>query len=345
MATMKDVARRAGVSIATVSTTLSGSSYVSPALKERVQAAIDELGYAPNAMASGLKRGRSAMIGLVVPDITNPFFTEFVHVVQREARAAGYSVMLGVSDDDAAQEADLVRLMRSHQAAGTILCPCGNEDDTKSLRGITGAMPLVAVDNAADGTDFDTVVIDNRQAARLAVDHIVSAGHERIAAITGPTHRFVSRERLIGFEEALKGHGLKTNPQHIMPGEFHVSRAYEAGLSLLQSPNPPTAIFVANNQMLIGILQALAHENVAVPQDMSIASIDDFAWTAAVTPALTTVTQPIAEMARIGLERLIGRIGGDDSPPHREMLSPGITVRTSCAVPRAGDLRRATVPA
>ena len=343
MATMKDVARRAGVSIATVSTALSGSSFVSPALKARVQAAIDELGYAPNAMASGLKRGRSAMIGLIVPDITNPFFTELVHVVQREARAAGYSVMLGVSDDDAAQEADLVRLMRSHQAAGTILCPCGNDDDTKNLRGTAGTMPLVAVDNAADGTDFDTVVIDNRQAARLAVDHIASAGHEKIAAITGPTHRFVSRERLSGFEEALQGHGLKTNPGHIIPGEFHVSRAYEAGLALLNAPNPPTAIFVANNQMLIGILQALAHENVTVPGDISIASIDDFAWTAAVTPALTTVTQPICDMARIGLERLIRRIEGDEGPPHRETLSPGIIVRSSCAVPRAGGLKRTTI--
>ncbi|MCB1379159.1 MAG: LacI family DNA-binding transcriptional regulator [Alphaproteobacteria bacterium] len=334
MATMKDVARLAGVSIATVSAALSGKNYVSPTLNERVRAAVDELGYAPNAMASGLKRGRSTLIGLIVPDITNPFFTEMVHVVQREARAEGLTVILGVSDDDARQEAELVRLMRSHQAAGTIISPCGSDDDTRRLAEVGGRMPIVAIDNVADGMGFDMVVIDNRQAARLAVDHIVTLGHRHIAAVTGPRHRHVSRERLFGFESAMDGHGLSINPDHVVQGEFHVSKAFDAGMALLKAPDPPTAIFVANNQMLIGMLQALAQAGMSVPDDMSVASIDDFPWAAAVTPALTTVTQPVVDMARIGLERLRLRIDGEDSAPQRFILSPGLAVRSSCAVPR-----------
>lgn len=333
MATMKDVARLASVSVATVSAALSGSGYVSPALRERIQAAVDELGYSRNAMASGLKRGRSTLIGLIVPDITNPFFTELVHVVQREACEQGLTVLLGVSDDDALREAQLVKLMRSHQAAGTIISPCGSDEDTARLAGLAGAMPLVAVDNAADGLPFDTVVIDNRMAARLAVDHIVAAGHRRVAVVVGPAHRHVSRERLFGFETALEAHGLAADPDLVVRGDFTVDRARAAGLALIRSSVPPTALFVSNNQMLIGIMQAVADAGLKVPRDLSLASIDDFPWASAVTPALTVVSQPIADMARSALGRLVSRLRGDDSPPQRAVLRPVLMVRSSCAAP------------
>jgi LacI family transcriptional regulator len=333
MATMKDVARLAGVSIATVSATISGSNFVSPVLKERVLAAVDELGYARNAMASGLKRGTSSLIGLVVPDITNPFYTEFVHGVQQRASAAHLTVILGVSDDNAAREGALLRLMRSHQAMGTIILPSGGEGDCRKLADYAGNMPLVAADNAPSGLSIDTVAIDNRKAAELVTEHVLSFGHKLIATVSGPLHRYVSRERQCGFEAAMERHGLPILPENVERGEFQVDAARETGLRLLTRKDRPTAIFVANNQMLIGVMQAVAAAGLSVPRDISVASIDDFPWASAFMPALTTVRQPIAAMAEAALDMLASRIEGDGQPVRRLVLEPQLVVRQSCAAP------------
>lgn len=333
MATMKDVARLAGVSIATVSAALSGANFVSPELKERVLAAVDELGYAPNAIASGLKSGKSSLIGLIVPDITNPFWTELVQAVQRKAAAAGYTVLLGITDDDARAEADLIRLMRSHQASGTIISPGGGEDDCRKLVSLAGRMPLVLVDNVPPGVDTDSVVMDNRHAARLATDYILSLGHRQVATVTGPVHRFVSRERLYGFEASLESHGLTLSPEYTRRGKFHVAEAHVAGLELLSLARPPTAIFVSNNHMLIGVMQAISQSGLSVPRDISIAAIDDFPWASAFAPALTTVRQPISVMAQHALDCLIARIAGEAGAPQRIVLQPELIVRQSCGAP------------
>jgi LacI family transcriptional regulator, galactose operon repressor len=333
MATMKDVAKLAGVSIATVSSTLSGRSFVSAELKQRVETAIRELGYAPNAVASGLKRGTSSLIGLIVPDITNPFFTELVHCIQRRAAEAGFIVLLGVSDDQQAREMEWIRLMRSHQVAGTLVIPCGSEEDCLNLSRLAAGMPIVAADNAPPGMAADTVVLDNRKAAELATSHLLSLGHKAIATISGPPHRFVSQERFVGFKMALEANGLSVNPRHMRRGDFHVGAAREAGLALLRSAPRPTAIFVANNQMLIGVMQAMAEVGLSVPHDVSIVSIDDFPWAAAFMPALTTVRQPIDAMAEAAIERLKLRIGGLLEDPCRMVLAPELVVRQSCQAP------------
>lgn len=333
MATMKDVAKRAGVSVATVSAALSGRAFVSPELKARVAAAVAELGYAPNAMASGLKRGTSALVGLIVPDITNPFFTELVHCIQRRAAQAGFTVMLGVSDDEPAREAELVRLMRSHRVAGSIVLPCGSEEDCRKLPGLAAGMPLVAGDNAPPGLPFDTVVLDNRHAAGLATRHLLALGHKAVATVSGPSHRFVTRERMLGFEQALADHGLSLRPAHVQRGDFRVEEARAAGLALLRSTPRPTAIFVANNLMLIGVMQAVAEAGLAVPRDVSIAAIDDFPWAPAFMPALTTVRQPIDAMAEAAMAQLSERIAGAEGEPRRITLQPELILRQSCAAP------------
>jgi LacI family transcriptional regulator len=333
MATMKDVARLAGVSVATVSSTLSGRSFVSAELKQRVETAIRELGYAPNAVASGLKRGTSSLIGLIVPDITNPFFTELVHCIQRRAAEAGFTVLLGVSDDQQAREVELIRLMRSHQVAGTVVIPCGGKEDCLSLSRLAAGMPIVAADNAPPGMAADTVVLDNRKAAALATSHLLALGHRVVATISGPPHRFVAQERFVGFKMALEANGLSLDPGHVRRGDFHVVAAREAGLALLRSAPRPTAIFVANNQMLIGVMQAVAEMGLSVPRDVSIVSIDDFPWAAAFMPALTTVRQPIDAMAEAAIERLKLRIGGLLEDPCRMVLAPELVVRQSCQAP------------
>ncbi|WP_373505333.1 LacI family DNA-binding transcriptional regulator [Aestuariivirga sp.] len=333
MATMKDVARLAGVSIATVSSTLSGRNFVSPELKERVLAAIEELGYAPNAMASGLKRGTSSLIGLVVPDITNPFFTELVHHIQSRALENGFNVILGVSDNDAVREAELLRHMRTQQAAGSIVIPCGGEEDCRRLGQNGSGMPLVAADSAPLGMKLDTVVLDNRKAAGIATAHILSHGHERIAILVGPSHRFVSHERFLGFQAALEQRGVAFSESLAKRGNFQVDAAREAVLALLASRPRPTAIFVSNNLMMIGLLQAVAQAGLSVPKDISVVSIDDFPWATGVTPGLTTVRQPVKAIAISAFDCLAARIAGDEGEPRRIVLDPELVVRQSCAAP------------
>jgi LacI family transcriptional regulator len=333
MATMKDVAKAAGVSIATVSATLSGTSFVSPELKARVATAIDTLGYERNSAASGLKRGKSLLIGLVVSDVTNPFFTELVHGVQNLAREKGYSVLLGISDHDVEREAELLRLMRSHQAAGTILCPAGSVENYGPARLNLGRMHVVAVDNAAPQLPFDTITLDNSLAASLAVRHIMAFGHQRVATIAGPQRQFVSQQRLEGFRTALEEKGMAVDPALVLQGDFRTKAAFQSCTQLIASPNRPTAIFVANNLMLIGVMQALTQAGLSVPHDMSVASIDDFPWSDAFQPSLTVVRQPISLMAAAALDCLLKRIDGDSSGPTRQVFEPELVIRQSCAKP------------
>lgn len=332
MATMRDVAKAAGVSVATVSSTLSGSAYVSPALKAKVQAAIEELGYERNSMASDLKRGRTSLVGLVVSDVTNPFFTELVDSVEAEARRAGWTVLLGISNHDPVRERDLVRLMRSHQAAGTILTPAGGIDDYPPAL-FEGRMGIVAVDNAWEGLACDTVALDNRRAARLAVDHILSFGHRRVATIAGPERQFVAAERRAGFEAALADAGIGPGEAIVRRGGFRIEEAYAACRELFSGPDRPTAVFVANNLMLIGVMRALADMGLDVPGDVSVAGIDDFPWAPAFKPGLTVVRQPVERMASAALASLAARMDGETGPPSRAVLPPELVERSSCAPP------------
>jgi LacI family transcriptional regulator len=337
MATMKDVARRAGVSIATVSSVLSGAAYVSPPLRARVEAAVTELGYARNAVARSLKRGHSSLLGLIVPDITNPFFTSLVDEVQQLAAADGYTVLLGLSNNDAAREPHILALMRSHQAAGTIMCPTGEAASYRTIALQMGAMKLVLADNAPPETDTDTVVMDNGRAAELAAAHIFETGHRRIAVMAGPAHQFVAQVRQEAFVRALARRGVAFDAALVVRGDFREQEAHGAALALLSGRERPTAIFVANNLMLIGVMRAIAARGLRVPHDISVVSIDDFAWAAAFQPALTVVRQPIAAMAAAAHRFLMRRIAGANGPPEREVLAPELVIRQSCARPPDGS--------
>ena len=340
MATMKDVARVAKVSIATVSSALSGAAFVSPELKARVDMAVQQLGYAPNSIASGLKRGTTTLLGLIVPDITNPFFTELIHVVQRRARVAGYSVLLCDSEQDVARELSLLRLMRSHLAAGTILCPTGAATSYARIGDEIGTMALVAVDHALPDDGYDTVVLDNVAAGLLATRHILTFGHERIAALVGPDYLLPAHGRLQGFLEAMRQAGLVADEMLIREAGFQQDAAYTATCELLALPEPPTAIFVSNNHMLVGVMRALAAAGLSCPADVSIAAVDDFPWATAFTPALTTVRQPVEAMAEAAIDSLLARIGGNKDLGRHQVMAPELIVRNSCAAPRRTSVTR-----
>ena len=333
MATMKDVARKARVSVTTVSATLSGVKPVSPVLKQRVLAAIDELGYHRNSIASGLKRGRTSLIGLIVPDITNPFFTEFVEHVQRYAMEQGQTCLLGISNADTKREKNLLRHMRSNQVAGLILCPTGGAQDYQTLNTDCGPMKLVVANNAMPDMAFDTIMLDNVQAATLATQHILSFGHKRIAIINGPLVQEPAKQRQAGFLQTIKRAGLTVSDSLIEHGDFREQTGYIAGQKLLALTERPTAIFVANNQMLIGLMRAIADSNLVVPQDISVVSIDDFSWATAFRPTLTIIRQPIEAMAATAFSILQDRIAGKGAEPHHAIFQPELIIRQSCKSP------------
>lgn len=341
MPTMKDVANAAGVSIYTVSAALSGSAPVSAELRARVKQAVKALGYERNSMARGLRKGTSSLIGLIVSDVTNPFFTEFVDRIQTEARHQGYSVLLGISGHDVAREAELLRLMRSHQAAGTILGPAGGSPDYRGESPGTGRMKIVAIDNSVPALGVDSIALDNRKAASLAVSHLLDLGHRRIAMVAGLPQQHVARERLAGYRETLRRRGVAAVPSLVEAGNFRLEDGYTACKKLMRGDPRPSALFVANNLMLIGVMRALGDLGLRVPQDISVCSIDDFPWASAFQPALTVVQQPVAEMAGAAFRALLARLEGGAGPATRQLFMPHLIVRQSCAAISTGPGGRA----
>jgi LacI family transcriptional regulator len=191
-------------------------------------------------------------------------------------------------------------------------------------------MKLVAIDNAFPSLGIDSIGLDNRKAASLAVSHLLDLGHRRIAMVGGVPQQHVARERLAGYRETLRRRGVAFTPGLVEAGHFRLEDGYLACKKLMRSNPPPTALFVANNLMLIGVMRALGDLGLRVPQDISVCSIDDFPWASAFQPALTVVQQPIAEMAGAAFRALLARLGGEEGPPVRQLLAPHLVVRQSC---------------
>jgi LacI family transcriptional regulator len=332
MATMKDVARLAGVSIATVSATVNRSAFVSPELRRRVTDAIQELGYAPDGIARSLKRGRTQLIGLIVADITNAFFTELVHVIEAAIQDAGYSVLLCDTDEDFEKERDYLKILRTHRVDGVILAPTGQPGDYAPFQSLEERLPLVLVDRVLTELHADTVTVDNFAAAYDATTHLLDLGHRDVASITGPLHLTSAQERLRGFRTALEQRGVPLRDNFVRSGAFREEDAMDAALDLLRRPERPSAIFVANNHMMIGVMRVISQLKLNCPRDVSIVGIDDFPWANAFTPRLTLVRQPVEEIGKAAVQLLLDRRKDDgDRPPVHRVLKPTLVVRDSCA--------------
>jgi LacI family transcriptional regulator len=331
---MRDVAEEAEVSVATVSACVSGRRFVSPALKARVERAIAELGYQPDGIARSLRTGSTDLIGLVIPDITNPFFTEFVRDVELMAKAYGYSTLLADSNFDVATEMKMLGLMRQQRVDGLILCPAGRRADYR-FNNWPRDVPVVVVDNAWDDTPFDTITLDNVVAGLDMTQYILDQGHKEIAIIAGPKGNHASDERLMGFERAMADAGLPLKPDFIRHGDFREAGGYAQALALLDLPRRPSAIFVANNNMLIGVMRALHDRLLHAPEDISVASIDDFPWAGAFRPGLTTARQPVREFAQHALRLIRKRFFEEvESPREQIMLGAELVLRNSVAKKR-----------
>jgi LacI family transcriptional regulator len=293
MTSIIDVARKARVSVGTASNVLNGDPRVGRELRKRVLAAIKALDYAPNALARGLRIQRTHTLGLVIPDVTNPFFGELAKRVGEAADAIGCSVILGNSDDRRAVEATHLRMLATRRIDGLVLVPTPETRDLEPLRNI----PSVVIDRPLRG--WPSVATDHRAGAKAAVQHLVDLGHRRIGCIAGPDDLAVARERQKGYrlivEERLSA---KDGPiaEYVFVGRFDYDSGYEGAMQLLRRVRP-TAIFASSDQQAIGALRAAADLGLRVPEDLSVAGFDAIPLAQHVTPRLTTVAQPIAAIA------------------------------------------------
>jgi LacI family transcriptional regulator len=340
--TMLDVAREAGVSVATVSAVVNGTGVVSPRLTERIEQAIRSIGYKRNTIARSLKIGTTRTIGLMVADITNPFFTDVVAVIQAVLLRAGYAVMLCCSDEDAPTQDDQIRLLLDRMVDGLIIAPAGNDANLKQILD-EAHVPVVLIDRRCDDIETDAVVLDNHQAAFEATRYLIELGHRRIGYVSGSLDTSTGRERLAGHRDALKAAGIRADDDLVRPGYYREAEAHQAATQLLTMPEVPTAIFSANNLMVIGVMKAIRDLALTCPDDISVACFDDFPWSAVFQPQLTTVTQPVQEIGEQAAGLLLSRLSGTAEEGPREVVLRGkLTIRDSCrALPATAQSVRA----
>ena len=333
MATLHDVARAAGVSIATVSATINNSAYVSPELQERVRRAIRELGYHPDGIARSLKKRSTQSLGLIISDITNPFFTALVRGIEDAANARGYALILCNTDERLEKERAYIRLLRTRRVDGLIMAPAGAPDDYRGFSAEVNT-PLVFIDRRIPAVPADAVIVDNVAGARQVVQHILQLGHRRIGAITGLPHISTTHERIQGYRQALESAGVPLDPALMLGGNSRLEGGFRAAHELLSRDKRPTAIFATNNLMAIGLMRAVAERGLRCPEDISVACFDDFEWASVFHPRLTTVAQPIYDMGMKAAELLFARLDGTlTGDPQEVVLSPSLVIRDSCAVP------------
>lgn len=327
MAKISDVARRAGVSTATVSRALNGKPSVDPELVDRVRAVARELGYRPNALARGLRRQETSVLALIISDVENPFFTSVARGVEDVARVAGYSVVLCNSDEDVTRERRYVEVALQEQVAGLLLSPTSAASDLSAL--VDQRVPLVAVDRPLADGGADTVLVDSRLAARTATQHLVEAGYSRIACVTGPNGSWTAEARVAGYREALDAAGRPFRPELVHWSDFRVAGGRRAVAGLLATADRPDALLVANNLMAVGALQALGEAGLRTGVDVGLVAFDDAPWTTLVAPALTVVAQPAYEVGAAAARLLLGRIGGQAGEPVTVELAASLLVRGS----------------
>ena len=336
-ATIRDVARLAAVSTATVSNVLNNSRSVAATTRERVLKAVEALGYSPHPAARSMRAGTSRMLGLIVADIINPFFTELVHSVEHAAHAKGYSVLLCNSDEDLDREQQYLQVLRAQRVDGIILAATGHSSKERAAALSRMRVPVVLVDRGFAEFGLDAVILDNRRAALEAMRHLLGYGHRRIAMIGGPLTLSTGAQRLAGYRESLLEAGVAYDESLVRDAGFREQAAYEAACALLASKRPPTAFFGANHLIAIGIMRAISDAGLRCPEGVSVVSIDDFAWANAFQPRLTVVAQPVEKMGQTAVGMLLGRIDGSASGEGRtEVMAPLLVVRDSCCAPALG---------
>ncbi|MFG2222066.1 LacI family DNA-binding transcriptional regulator [Streptomyces sp. NPDC048644] len=333
MANIKDVAERAGVSVATVSRVLNGHSPVAET-RDRVLAAVRELGYRPNNVARALRTARTGTLGLIISDLTNPFFTELADAVEDEARSLGYSLIIGNAGERPEQQDDYIRTLLDRRIDGLLVSSAGTGS---AMLGevVESGTPLVLLDRAVPGVDAPCVRADGRAALTELAAHLAALGRRRPAIIVAPAGTPTGDERLHLFRTALAAHGIDlpdtrvgATPDLQHTGGRSVMRTF------LDLPQPPDAVLATDNLMALGALDELRARGLRIPDDMALVVYDDVPWFAHTDPPLTVIAQPTRELGRAAVHTLLARIEGRATGP--VLLPARLVPRRSCGEPPAG---------
>ena len=332
--TMRQIAERAKVSIGTVSHVINETAGVRPKLRERVLEAIRGMGYQPSALAQGLRKNRTNMLGMVIPDITNPFFPGVVRGVEDVAYKRSFRLILCNADNDPSKEASYVRELRSYHIAGLLIIPAAGADIAGHLRAYASAsVPVVCIDRVPDGWRGDAVLVANAEGAYLATRHLIQMGHERLAVIAGPLGLTNAAERLKGFTRALTEARMEIEPEFVQEARFDTASGYQAALRLLRMLPRPTAIFACNDLMAFGVLQAARELGIRCPEDLSIVGFDSLEFTKFTDPSLTSVYQPGYQLGATAARLLMQRVDGLRSAPKKVLLPTELNKRNSVGLP------------
>jgi len=329
MANIYDVAKRAQVSVATVSAVLNESAFVSPDLKKRVEAAVTALRYRPNLLARSLAKQRSQTVGMIVPDIANPFFPEVVRGAEDIAHSAGYTLLIASSDNDLKKEDAYLRLFLAKRVDGVILTKAPGAMQADLQREFANAgVPIVLLARSVAGFRTDAVELDDRDAAHEGVAHLLRLGYSRVGFIGGLAGASTSRRRLDGYRAALRDWKRPYDAALVVDGAFRVDAGRRAGLQLLRAR--PDAVFIANYLMSVGFIAALEQYRLRCPEDVAIVTCDDYPWIDAFSPRLTTLDLAKRDLGAVAAQLLFDRLAKPAGRPRTIRLKSALRVRESC---------------
>ena len=334
MATIHDVAHNAGVSATTVSRYLNNRIELPPATTARIDAAIAKLEYRPNLLAKRLSTGKSEAIGLVVPEIREPFFAELASAVEDEAERHGYTIFMSSTRGDRRREVDCLNRLHDRHVDGLVMMT--NTPDDGTLAALIGPRRnVVLLDEDIPGVDVPRVFVDNEQGGYDATRHLIVAGHRDIAYLGGIDGLMSVGERWAGFMRAMNDAGLSVRPELVRGGSFAPDLARAAMLSILEAKRPPTAVFASSDYLAIGALRAIRQKGLSIPRDISIVGFDDMPLTDLFDPPLTAIRQPVELIGRTGFQRLFALMNGKRPAPITR-LPVELIERKSVAPPRGG---------
>lgn len=341
MANMKDIARIAGVSLGTVSHVLNGTARVREHMRHRVLDAVKSTSYQPSQLARGLRRVQTNVIGMIIPDITNPFFPGVVRGAEDVAFSNGYRLILCNTDNDHSKELVHLNELRTYLPAGLIVIPSNFSDLTAQAKSYRkSGTSVVCIDRLPKDWIGDTVTAKNQAGAYAATRYLIEKGHKHLAAISGPLHLTNSRERLTGFRHALKEAQLKLPPEYTQETTFDAHGGASKAKLLLRLIPRPTAIFAGNDMIALGVLTAIRDAGLRCPEDVSVLGFDDLDFAETTNPSLSSVSQSGYQLGTTAVQILLDRIRGDVGPAKHVVLETSLKIRDSIAAPPPSDRLR-----
>ena len=333
-ATMKDIAAYLGISPATVSRAINNTGYVSESLRAKILKAIEDLDYQPNLLARGLRKRSSSLVGLIVPDLMNAYYTWAAQIIEGLLAAREYRLLLSVHNDDPVSELSYLQAMQKQRVAGVIVSSTGKNHDYLEYL-LREGIPVVAHIREIRSRSVDNVIPADVDGAYVAVKHLTDLGHRRIGVVCGPQELSTGRDRLAGYLRAMEGVGMPVDCSLIKIGAFRRGFGDEATSELLEQSPRPTAIFTAGGELTAGMLKALSERGIRVPEEISVVGYDDPEWFSFWNPPLTTVKMPTEKLSQVTVDLLLRRMGASQAP-HRS---------TTARIPVSFVVRSSTAPA